>query len=846
MTSVLLLRVATRPFDSLETFHGSASPGALRALAASENRIREDTGRLSASLFEAAGPPGHAPSAPRLAVLAIRRAIHNRKAWSVSDESDAAPLLGDELRGALDRHASSRRDLLEIEDRARAAIEADLARGREALAAACADPFVREGIFFASRDLAHKLEAVMRRNPSGWGHGDRHVAAKALAYVARFATKTSPNSVFCATALAAAGGDDCRVEGAPEIERIDVLLSVAEARKVACTLAFDAGASAAVVPRPNPTLREDGDRLTFWRFSSARHPDDTETFSRVKDHPVLRIALDEAAAGRWTLPDLGHRVANRAGIDEEALAPFLRGMIDLGVLVAEIEIPYNERRPLRHVARAAAAAGSRAAWIAPALAVESEVDALATLAPEARLRAVGGIADRLEALLRAREIRRDELFRLDAATSLSVRLPGWVLETLAAGLRPYARLFAAMYPAEGYREGWVRRFLARHPADTEIALLDVYRALTEEGESYRPAAFPEPTAEDESDPARAAAAAARTWMKQRALAAKPGEEIPFDDAVVDRFAPGSVEPRWACGVLFQIAAASPEAIARGDARIVLNGLFQGAGLSLSRFAHLHGGPAEDDGNPVVRELRRAWSAVARPGAVVAELTYNHLGRTANAGLRPAIFEHEIELPGDRTSPDATAIPLRELAVRFDGALRRLVLRWTPRDVEVIPVINSGVNPVGFVSFLVAIGEQGLQPLGYLPGFDDPEVTRWPRVVCERLVVFRERWVFRRDTIPQPSAKGDDLVPFVMRVADWRRAHALPRHVYVHTSKEPKPRYVDLESPVFLDLLRRDLAALSGDAVTLHVTEMLPGPEDLWIRGGGSGHAAELLAQMGNG
>src|SRR5262249_1884760 len=159
------------------------------------------------------------------------------------------------------------------------------------------------------------------------------------------------------------------------------------------------------------------------------------------------------------------------------------------------------------------------------------------------------------------------------------------------------------------------------------------------------------------------------------------------------------EPRWACGVLFQMAASSAEAISRGSARVVLNGLFQGAGLSLSRFAHLHGGPAEDEANPVVRELRRAWSIVARPGALVAALTYNHRGGTGNGGLRPAIFEHEIELPGDKTSPRATSIPLRELSVRHDSAAGRFVLRWVPRGVEIVPVINSGVNPVGFVSFL---------------------------------------------------------------------------------------------------------------------------------------------------
>jgi hypothetical protein len=281
---------------------------------------------------------------------------------------------------------------------------------------------------------------------------------------------------------------------------------------------------------------------------------------------------------------------------------------------------------------------------------------------------------------------------------------------------------------------------------------------------------------------------------------------------------------------------------------VLNGIFHGAGLSLSRFAHLLGGDGDGDANPIVRELRRAWSVLSRPGAIVAEVTYNHGGRTANAGLRPAIFAHEIELPGDRASPGATAYGLRDLSVRFDSERDRFVVRLSGGDrTEVIPVINSGVNPVGFVSFLIAIGEQTLQPIGYFPGFDFPDVTHWPRIVCGRLVLFREHWVFRKGEWPESSVRGDELLGFARAALSWRQRWRLPRHVFVHSSKEPKPRYVDLESAVFLDLLRRDLAALSReDGGTLHVTEMLPGPSDLFVRDAGGGFATEFLVQMDDG
>jgi hypothetical protein len=725
------------------------------------------------------------------------------------------------------------------------AFAADLADGRRAVVAAVADPLVSFGLTLAARALATKVRALDGSDPSTWGHGDRHVAVKALAYAARFATKTSPNSVFCATAVARALGDRAVVAGRAEIDRVDLILSVAEARKVACVMAADPAAEDAVIPRANPTLRDEDGAFLFWRAASVRNASDDESLSRVKDHPVLRAALEEARA-RVPLRELRRRVAERCGIEEDELGPFIRQLVELGVLIAEIEIPYNERRPLRHVAMRANDAGCRAPWIDPALAVERAVDELATVPAPERDEAMTRIESALAALPHARPIKSDELYRLDAVSGLSVTLPDSVLSDLRAGLRPYTRLFAALYPADRYRQGWVDRFLAKFPADVDVELMDVYRAVTEQDDTYRPAAFPDPAGDDSraAQDAIRAMQAVRGHLAGAALGAAPGQAIVFDDAVLDRLVPDLPVPHWAGGVLFQIAAGDPQSIERGAYRLVLDGIFHGAGLSLSRFAHLLGGHHGDEANPIVRELRRAWSVVERPGAIVAEITYNHLARTANAGLRPSIFDDEIELPGDCASPGARVLGLRDLAVRFDTGSGRFVLERIADGTEVIPVINSGVNPVGFVSFLVAIGEQTLQPVGYFPGFDAPGVTHWPAVVCGRVVLFRERWVFRPGEWPAPKARGDDFLAFARDARAWRATFALPRHVFVHSSREPKPRYVDLGSPVFLDLLRRDLATLSNEPdATLHLTAMCPGPDELFVRDASGGYATEFLVQL---
>jgi len=852
VTHLLLLRHATRPFEALAEFRGPHAEATGRAWLDAEGRCEADAARLEVELHAAAGPraaiPGETASRARLAILALRRAVHNRRAWTRDELEAASPGLPAALHEALIGHARSLEASRAAERAWVAAFNDDLDTGRRALLRATADPLVATAMTLLGRSMSGKVRALRSIDIAAWGHGERHVAAKALAYLGRFSTKTSPHSVFCATALAKAGGEAALTEGRPVIVRWDLILNVAEARKVACVLAADPAVECAVVPRPNPTLRAEDDALTFWRFASLRNAGDDESYSRVREHPVLRAALDEASAG-VPLPVLRRRIAARCDLDEAQLAPFLRQAIGSGVLIGEIEIPYNERRPLRFVATRAREAGGDAAWIAPALDVERDVDLLVGRAPSELASELSKVEAALSALPHARPIASEALFRLDAASALQVSLPASVLEDLKRGLRPYTRLFAALYPARRYLQGWIDRYLARFPPDRDVELIDVYRAVTEQADSYRPAAFPEPSGQEAGGTpgAAAAMAAVKDYLAAAALTVDGDRPIVLDETVLERLIPDAPDPRWACGVLFQVAAPDVAAIARGEHLLVLNGLFHGAGLSLSRFSHLLGGEDRDPGNPVVRELRRAWSVLDRPGAIVAELTYNHLARTANAGLRPAIFTHEIELPGDCASPGARALGLRDLVVRFDTRADRFVLRMAGGGAEVIPVINSGVNPVGFVSFLVAIGEQTLQPIGYFPGFDVPEVTHWPRVAAGRVVLFRERWVFRKGEWPKPPGRGDDLLPFGRAVLRWRERFRLPRHVFVHSSKEPKPRYVDCGSPVFLDLLRRDLAALADETdATLHVTEMFPGPGDLFVTDGAGAYAAEFLVQLDGG
>jgi hypothetical protein len=792
----------------------------------------------------------------RLAIIAVRRALHNRRRVSAAQLGEAAGHLPPELFAAVSGHLSRRADLALLQAEYAGAYRADLLRARRALLALAGQPLFREGIRLVSRSLLDRLRTMSGIDPARWRHGERHAAAKLTAYAARFATKTSPNSVFCATALAQIGGEEVRIAGANLPARLDVLLSVAEARKISARIGADRAAWPAVVPRLNPTLRryQEGEEgvWSFWRPSSLRREDDDEVLSRTRAQEVLDLFFEEAAQGTLAVPALLAAVAGRYEVEVEELIPFFEQLVDKGILIAEIEPPYNARRPLRFVAERMREAGCDAPWLAGIEAVESGIDALPGLPSEERIAALDRLEARLSALPRARELKGDELFRLDAASGLEITLPDRVRADLEVPLRRYVRLFSALYPEAAFRNAWARRFLSRHPADADVPLLDLYHGTFEPEAQERPESFPE--APPGADEAGRVLERTREFFAARARSAMASgdEEVALTDEDWETLLDGAPEPVWSAGVLFQIAARSPEEIAAGRYRIALNALF-GAGIALARFAHLHGGPdPEAPDNPVAREVARSWEPLAREGAVFAEITYNHFGRSANAGLRPALFRHEIELPGSRATPGAEVIPLREMTVRWDVAAGRFVLRWPARGLEVVPVISSGVSPEGFVSFLVEIGRQGLQPLAWFPGFDVPGIARWPRFVTGdggRLVLFRRRWIFSPGETPEVPREGGDPeaagADFFARAVRWRRRHGLPRHAFLHTPAEPKPFYADLDSPLSVDLLRRTLIPSSENAA-LHVTEMLPGPAELWVTDERGRYAAEFLLHLRSG
>src|SRR5262249_43612986 len=133
-------------------------------------------------------------------------------------------------------------------------------------------------------------------------------------------------------------------------------------------------------------------------------------------------------------------------------------------------------------------------WLSRIEEVEAGVDELPALPIPARMAAMDRIGATIESLPHNRALAHDELFRVDAASSLRVGLPGSLMQDLGAATLTYVRLFPAMYPEEIYSGRLVTRFLKTHLPDTDVPLLDLYHGFVEpeDSTSSRPAAFPEP------------------------------------------------------------------------------------------------------------------------------------------------------------------------------------------------------------------------------------------------------------------------------------------------------------------------------------------------------------------
>lgn len=254
-----------------------------------------------------------------------------------------------------------------------------------------------------------------------------------------------------------------------------------------------------------------------------------------------------------------------------------------------------------------------------------------------------------------------------------------------------------------------------------------------------------------------------------------------------------------------ISASSVEAIARGEYQLVLGELHMGVNaLNLACFLAQH---------PAPEELLQA-TASDLPAPRVRPLLSRESGgdsRTRFAAFLPddvrILFAHDACV-----APGVEGVTIGELVVVDQAG--ELIVRT--RDAR------QSFDLINFFSHLLSlVALNSFKPLAPRP--------HTPRIAIDRLVVSREAWRFAAETLT--FAFETDEAERFLAARRWQRAHGLPRFVFVKTPDEPKPCYVDFDSPIYVSLLSkwvRLAAGADGAPGWIGLTEMLPNLDQLWL------------------
>lgn len=896
---LFLLRVAGLPFDVVEGLRFHDGVRWAEEVLAAEDAITADSGRLADALEIAVATHREDPARRRL-LINLRRDVFNGRAPRDGAaamellDGDTAAMLRDWLAAAQrrDRLVRAGEDLFATETRAR----------RETLRELAARPELRCGVLLSSPSLDRYLNTYLDAGPGKLGKRARRIERSVLEYLYRTACKTSPFSTLTGVALGAfalAGGAGGAVLAELSGEPVaTVRLSVAVLSRISAILHADPAVRADLPVRATAGWRVDRDRIRYLRRHRALGEDDeddavtidpvSETLFYLPAGTMLADVLAALPEGT-TIPmaELAARMVGETDRDPADVTEYLAHLLRLGLLVVPaLQVDIHDPDPLgtcltrlRELDRPwAHGLAGRLARVAAAVeeyptAALDRRRALLDLA-RTELRAAHADAGREDVPVPRTLVYEDTAV---PATRVVGDLDVWERGMLPQ-LRQLCRILPAFDLNVGRRLATKGFFLARYgPGGTCSDLLsfahefqqDFYehfsmrqmrrRAFDEDNNHVRQENWFKQPEIEALDDARCAAAD----RMDGAYAALPdgATELHLDQSFMDSVAAhvpdtlGVLDPR---SFFMQVADSGD-----GAPLAVVNRIYSGLTLLFSRFAHLFAaggaaGPA--DGEPdLVDRLRMALIEMQPPGTVFAELRGGN--DATNLNLHPAITGYEIVCPGEISGrPAGEQIPVEDLVVTDvsddDGGAtgNRLALRSTRLDVEVIPVYLGFLLPMALPDVqqvLLTFSYTGMASLDLWAGTSVPlpgdTIAAYPRVRFGDVVLQRRMWKMHPDYLPRREPDDTDATWF-LRWQRWQRDNGLPRRVFATpdgagaggAAVDHKPLFVDFDSVFSLTLLDA-LGRAAGERLAM--TEMLPGPDELWLRDGDDRYVTELTMEL---
>jgi len=705
------------------------------------------------------------------------------------------------------------------QERAQALVR-DCERLRSRLREIVARPEVRDAIFVASPDLDESFEHWMRDPDSQRG---QKVERSLVRYFSRMTGRATPFGLFSAVS-AGRLGEETLLETGPHASyerhtRLDndYLFALCE------ELARDPAMRAALTYRVNTSLYSAAGRL---RYAEARLQGKLRSHHLVAVEPTeyLQATLERARRGASRAELAAALVADDPEVELGEAEEFIDELIDSQILVSDLSPAVTGDEPIHGILRqleALAPAAEMAEKLGAAQREIEAIDAAGLGQPPERYRA---LAAGLGSLPTKVELNR--LFQVDMVKpSPDATLGEGVLSEVERGISILHRMTRP--PRETsvtqFRDAFAERYEGR-----EVPLVEV---LDEEvGIGFEAARGPSSEASPlladlqfrgERREPQTTFATREVFLLRRVneALARGDTEIVLDEKDLETLAsPEQGALPDAMSAMFEIAADSPEALARGDFLLQLEGGGGPSGARLTgRFCH-----ASEELYRGVLEHLRAEEAL-RPDAVFAEIAHLPEGRIGNILCRPVLREYEIPYLGVSGAPPDKWIPIGDLTVSIDG--NRVVLRSRRLGREVVPRLttahNYGLRSLGVYRFLCSLQSHGTVGYGWSWGPLD-NAAFLPRVRCGRLVFSRARWLLASEDLEpikkasQGSKKAKtpaEIQGLRARVFDavqeLRARRGLPRRVILADSDNELP--VDLDNALSVDSFAQ-LVKSRGNAV----------------------------------
>ncbi|MGW0764033.1 lantibiotic dehydratase [Streptomyces sp. NPDC002676] len=234
---------------------------------------------------------------------------------------------------------------------------------------------------------------------------------------------------------------------------------------------------------------------------------------------------------------------------------------------------------------------------------------------------------------------------------------------------------------------------------------------------------------------------------------------------------------------------------------------------------------------IVTEAQQRYDGLLDNDEVLVDLARAHIDKTGAQLTYPCI---DIEVHGRSGKPRDQVVQPAQLSVTVAPERLELRARGVSGRLRLKAPFAGGPgirhDPLAVFAFPRHFGGIGIRT-------DD--LAHVPRIRCGRVVLRRESWRV-------PVADLQPWTPGGRSVAADAAAHlgavrlrerlGLPRHCFVKIPGEPKPVFLDWEAPLLVRQLVRLAKGVEG---ALEFSEMLPGPDELWLDVAGRRHTSEL-------